>query len=94
MFLLVFMYRKKYIKNCIKLLEFVLNTIFVFSKYFKRFSLIYKNGKSESQNSLKLLKNQLHCFNNFFKKLSGTYKNGKCEPQNSLKLLKKSLDLF
>ena len=48
MFLLVFTYRKKYIKNCIKLLEFVLNTIFVFSKYFKRFSLIYKNGKSES----------------------------------------------
>ena len=51
-------------KNCMKSLKFVLNTIFLFSNYSwivfidfsKHFHEYYKNGKSESQNILKLLK--------------------------------------
>ena len=46
-----------HLKNCMKSLEFVLNTIF-----FKRFSWMYKNRKFELQNSLELLKNHLNCF--------------------------------
>ena len=51
-------------KNYMKPLKFVLNTVCLvlklfencFHKYFKKFSWIYKNGKSESQNSLNLLR--------------------------------------
>ena len=42
--------------NCFKY------NIFCFQKFSKKFTVIYKNGKSESQNSLKSLKNHLNCF--------------------------------
>ena len=42
--------------NCFKY------NIFCFHKFLNKFSRIYKNGKSELQNSLKSLKNHLDCF--------------------------------
>ena len=38
------------------------NQLNCFYEFFKKFSWIYKNGKSEQQNCLKSLKNYLNCF--------------------------------
>ena len=57
-------YFLKYHLNCFKC------NVFVFQKCFKKFLWIYKNGKSELENTLKLLKNHLSrifCFHNVFK---------------------------
>ena len=78
-----------------KSLEFFVNTtFFVFKVLLKIFVNIYHSGKSESKNSLKLLKNQFNCFHTLFKNFSRIYKNGKSKLQNRLKLLKRSFDFF
>ena len=75
-----------------KSLIFVLNTKFLVLKIFQKTLWIYKNGKSEPKNSLKLLKNQLNCFHKFFLKKLWICKTGKSELQNSLKSRKNWLN--
>ena len=75
------------LKNCMKSLEFVLNTIFFvfvnvskdFHEYVRTENMSYKIVWNYSKNYLNCFRYNIFCFDKYFKKISWIYKNGKSE---------------